>query len=158
MNKQAEKLIKTIGLPIWMHTAINELGTSEIPGPESNQQIKKYLEVVDLSHYDDSEISWCAAFVAWVLKESGYEYLSSPAARAWISHGIFSPEPFVGCIVILWRESITSWKGHIGFCMGVDYENDCIYILGGNQNNTVSIQKFPIDRVLDIRIPKKVLD
>lgn len=54
-----------------------------------------------------------------------------------------------GDIVVLWRETPTSWKGHVAFLAkkGMTYVN----LLGGNQNNKVCYADYSRTRVLTYR-------
>jgi hypothetical protein len=54
-----------------------------------------------------------------------------------------------GDIVVFWRESIKSWKGHVGFY--IREKDGWIYTLGGNQANQVKISAYPKSRVLSYR-------
>ena len=60
-------------------------------------------------------------------------------------------KPRPGCIVVFWRESLDSWKGHVGFYVGDDV--DRVLILGGNQNNSVNISSYSKDKILGYRWP-----
>lgn len=54
-----------------------------------------------------------------------------------------------GDVVVFWRGSKDSWKGHVAFYSHHDANN--VYVLGGNQGNAVSIQAYPRSRLLDVR-------
>ncbi|WP_421873425.1 peptidoglycan-binding protein [Marinoscillum sp.] len=59
------------------------------------------------------------------------------------------PEP--GDVVVFWRESIESYKGHVGLFLGYSIDQSRIYCLGGNQGNQVSISAQPANRLLGFR-------
>ena len=59
-------------------------------------------------------------------------------------------DPQEGDVVVLWRESRDSWKGHVGFFSGYD-DNGDIKVLGGNQGDSVSIKSYSKNRLLGFR-------
>ena len=120
------------------------LGESEFAGIASNPIIDKFLKVFGLS---GDEVAWCSAYVGYVMDINGYDITSQDAsARSWLKFGTKTLSPKRGDIVILWRESIHSWKGHVGFFDRV--EGNKVFLLGGNQGNRVSIKHYTIYRVL----------
>jgi hypothetical protein len=56
------------------------------------------------------------------------------------------PEP--GDVVVFWRESQESWKGHVGFFLGFSMDKKRVYCLGGNQGNRVSVSAYRANQVL----------
>jgi len=130
--------------------AFTQYGIREIPGPqEDNPEIMKYFREIGQTWVMDDETAWCSAFVNWVCKSLEYSYSGKLTARSWLNTGYRVQNPIPGDVVILWRESISSWKGHVGFYINHDAEN--IYILGGNQNNMVNITAYPVGRLLEYR-------
>jgi uncharacterized protein (TIGR02594 family) len=67
-------------------------------------------------------------------------------ARNWAHFGV-ETEPVYGSIVVLTRGS----GGHVGFLVGVDASS--VYLLGGNQGNTVNISRMDKARVIAYRWP-----
>ena len=59
-------------------------------------------------------------------------------------------EPKKGDIVVFWRESKNSWKGHVGFFKEFTAHGQVV-CLGGNQNNSVCYRTYSADRVLSFR-------
>lgn len=144
--------LRALVVPGWLEIAFNELGIEEVPGPVHNPRIQEYLAVVDLPEASD-ETAWCSAFVNWVMKQAGFTYTMSGAARSWLTYGKEVEVPRFGDIVILWRDDPSSWKGHVGFYVGADRKQERIFILGGNQGNMVSIRAYPAHRLLSYRRP-----
>lgn len=99
---------------------------------------------------DPSETAWCAAFVNSVLGAHGKGGTDSLAARSFLSYGEPVTTPSRGDIVVL-RRGTQGWQGHVGFYVGE--EGDNILVLGGNQSNKVSIDKYPKRRLLGYRRP-----
>jgi len=134
----------------WMRVALREIGVKELPGEASNPRIVEYLKAVNLGLKDalSDETPWCSAFVNWCLRQVGIEGTNNAWARSWLNWGKRIEEPVRGCITILKRGEI---NGHVGFFIRLSDYN--IWLLGGNQNNRVSIAKYPIERILGYRLP-----
>ncbi|WP_299431587.1 TIGR02594 family protein [uncultured Aquimarina sp.] len=130
--------------------ALGEYDTKEIRGEKDNPEILKYFDLEEFksSHYKD-ETAWCSAFANWVCKTAELPYSKKLNARSWLTVGNQTTNPVPGDVVVLWRESRKSWKGHVGFF--IKATETFVYVLGGNQNNKVSIQAYPKYRVLEYR-------
>lgn len=130
--------------------ALSQYGIREVNGNKDHPQILAYFESLG---FDGSklqeETAWCSAYVNWVAKECGYPYSGKLNARSWLTIGQATETPDIGDIVVLWRESPESWKGHVGFY--ISQNQQYIYLLGGNQKNMVCIQPYDKKRVLDYR-------
>jgi uncharacterized protein (TIGR02594 family) len=147
--------------------AVAELGQKEITGPANNPVILNYAREAGFGWVNEDETPWCSIFLNWVAKRAGLKGSNNLNARSWLNIGQpvdQSPEP--GDIVIFWRESIDSWKGHVGIFFGFSADRKRVFCLGGNQGNQVSISAFPADNVLGFRrlsklnaiqIPDKIL-
>lgn len=133
----------------WLVVALGELGVKEISGSKSNARINTYLASVGVE--PDDETAWCSAFVNWVMERSGHAGTGSARARSWQDYGKDAGEPARGAIVVFWRDSPQSWKGHVGFVIGVS--GDEVLVLGGNQDNRVCYKSYPRERVLAWRWP-----
>lgn len=134
--------------PSWLRIAFEEMGTEEFSGPASNPEVEKYHDSV-LDDDTPDDVPWCSSFVNWCVAAAGYEPTDSRSARSWLGWGKRLVVPLYGCVVVLWRESPTSWKGHVGFYLGEDA--DCVFLLSGNQQNEVNISRYPKSRVLEYR-------
>jgi uncharacterized protein (TIGR02594 family) len=131
--------------------AFNELGTEEIVGEKHNPQVLKYASDTKIKGITTDEIAWCSTFVNWVAWKSGLQYSGKANARSWLNVGtkVTIPEP--GDIVVFWRESPQSWKGHVGIFMGFSFDKKRVYCLGGNQGNRVSVSAYRLDTVLSFQ-------
>ena len=137
--------------PAWLRLARSEIGTKEIKGGKDNPLIVQYFDDVGHGWIDDDETAWCAAFVGSCLERSGFASSKQVNARSYLPWGKKVNAPRTGDIVIFWRESPTSWKGHVGFYVGEDGPH--IDVLGGNQSNEVNITKYSKSRLLGYRRP-----
>lgn len=124
-----------------VQVASSQIGIKEIAGDEDNQTIVDYSKEIGIKWINDDETSWCAVFVNWVLKKAGYKYSASALARSFDSYGQATESPEPGDLVVFWRESKTSGKGHVGIFLGFS-DSGSIFVLGGNQGNAVSISKY----------------
>ena len=114
-------------------------------------------ELREFMGVDPVRRDWCAAFVNSVLKEldiPGSESVSEwpLTARSFLRWGYRVREPEVGDLVIFPRGT-EAWQGHVGFYYGSEYRNGRRFyqILGGNQNDAVTIQLFPARSAISIR-------
>jgi len=126
-----------------------EIGIKEIPGPGHNPKVVTYFSEVGHAWVQDDETAWCAAFVGAMLKRAGLPQTGKLNARSYLDWGKPTDTPQPGDVVILWRGSPDSWKGHVGFFAGFDGPD--VKILGGNQSNQVNIQSYDSNRVLGFR-------
>lgn len=130
--------------------AISYLGLQEVPGSKHNEFIVKMFKDIGQDWVDDDETAWCSCFVNWVCLKTGLKRSGKLDARSWLNIGEQTSYPRHGDIVVFWRESIDSWKGHVGFFTGYTSQGD-IYCLGGNQQNEVNISVYPKNRLLGFR-------
>lgn len=127
--------------------ALSQYGITEVSGKADNPEILKYFDEIgfDGSRLKD-ETAWCSAFVNWCCKKTGKPFTGKLNARSWLNIGVETLNPGLGDIVVLWRESPDSWKGHVGFFIKQD--KSFVYVLGGNQSNQVKISAYKKNRVL----------
>ena len=140
-------------IPIWMPIAFDELKrfVTEIRGVDYDVSVVKYLEsVMDLDVKSD-EVPWCAAFVNWVLKEAGVRGTGRANARSFSTWGDQS-HLAMGAVVVLWRGEASGIYGHVGFHIAHDL--DTVWLLGGNQQDSLNISQYPRNRIIATRLPK----
>lgn len=130
--------------------ALSQFGVKEIKGAEDHPQIINYFTSLGYSKTKyKEETAWCSAFVNWVAKQAGYIRSNQLNAKSWLTIGVSTNTPEPGDVVVLWREQPNSWKGHVAFL--IKESKRYVYLLGGNQGNSVSIKAYPKNRVLDYR-------
>jgi uncharacterized protein (TIGR02594 family) len=112
---------------------------------EPDAAIQDYLASVNLK----GDYAWCSAFVNYNLKSVGIEGTDKANARSFLKFGKEVTEPKKMDVVVLWRGSKTSWKGHVGFFIKQDDTH--VYLLGGNQRDSVNITAYSKSRVLGYR-------
>ena len=136
----------------WLTLARGHVGMREVPGPAHNQAIVDWWRDMGAPFRDD-ETPWGGAFMDHILRSSGEETVATgQVARKWLNLPVKLDAPAVGCVVVLWRDSPSSWQGHVGFLVGKTEAGDLL-LLAGNQSDAVSIEAFPASRVLGYRWP-----
>ena len=146
-----------------MQEILNEMlsnyGMQEVAGGESNPEI---LAMFDELGYDwvtdDSTTAWCSAALNYFCKKLGYERSGDLIARSWLKLPVYVLKPTMGDIIVLWRESEESWKGHVGIFISEDKERKRVYILGGNVNDMISIASYSSERILGYRKLRKLTE
>ena len=132
-----------------LFVALSQFGVKEIVGGNHNPVILDYFAQIGHDWVKDDETAWCSAFVNWVMKMSNKPYSGKLNARSWMDVGAPTDNPVMGDIVVLWRESPDSWKGHVGIFIRRTVRH--IYVLGGNQQNQVNILAYKSNRLLGYR-------
>lgn len=132
--------------PKYLSTARAELGEREVAGRGHNPRIVEYHASTELSATAD-EVPWCSSFVNWVMAKNEIAGTNSAMARSWTRWGT-ACEPQVGCVVVLRRGSNLN-EGHVGFLL--EWTDESVTLLGGNQGNSVSVCAYPRAHVVAFR-------
>lgn len=132
--------------------AEKELGQKEVIGTKHNPRIVEYHQMTTLKATED-EVPWCASFVCWCLEKAGFKSTKSAAAKSYLDWGKRCPTPMPGCVVVLSRGQNLY---HVGFFSHQSDDGQTIYILGGNQNNSVNISAYPIEKIIAYRAPQSI--
>ena len=137
----------------WFEEAKHLMGTKEVLGPKDNPEILDWADDLDI-HYPGDDVPWCGLFVAHCVGAT-LPQEALPAnplgARQWERFGD-STQPRVGAVMVFWRESRQSGKGHVGFYVGED--DEAYQVLGGNQSDSVCLAWFKKDRFVSAHWPK----
>ena len=133
----------------WMDFAWAELGQREVAGPGDNVRIVDFYR--DAGHPETShdDVPWCAAFVGACLRRARLDGTGSLLARSYLDWG----EPTdarLGAIAVFSRGDDPS-SGHVGFYL--DGDEARVFVLGGNQADSVSVTVLGRDRLLGLRWP-----
>ena len=133
-----------------INIGLSQYGVKEIVGRKDNPQVLKYFDEIGFDGKAlKDETSWCSAFVNWVCQKAEVDYSKNLNARSWLKIGQKVSKPKMGDVVVFWRESPQSWKGHVGFF--IKETKNWVYVLGGNQNNQVKISAYRKYRLLSYR-------
>ena len=128
-----------------------ELGVKEIPGQDDNERILAYATEAGFSGVADDETPWCSVFANWVAHKLELEKSGKLNARSWVNVGKQVASPAPGDVVVFWRESPQSWKGHVAFFLGYSDDLTQVFCIGGNQGNAVSVAGYDSSKVLQFR-------
>jgi uncharacterized protein (TIGR02594 family) len=137
----------------WLEEAKHLIGTKEVLGPKSNLTILDWATSLDI-HYPGDDIPWCGLFVSHCIGTTlPREVLpGNPlGARQWERFGDSSTAR-TGAIMVFWRETPASGKGHVGFYVGED--ETAYQILGGNQADSVCLTWLDKKRCVAARWPQ----
>jgi uncharacterized protein (TIGR02594 family) len=135
--------------PLHLQAAERELGIQEIKGGQHNPRILAYHAATSLAASDD-ETPWCASFVNWCLEVTGQRGTQSATARSFLTWGhSVAPEAAQPGDIAVFKRGSSPWQGHVGFFVGWDGSN--VRLLGGNQNDSVSLASYPSTGLLGIR-------
>ena len=130
--------------------ALGQYGVAELKGDgQHNDVIVNYFKEIGHKWVSDDETAWCSAFMNYCAKMVGREMSGKLNARSWLNVGEEVEEPQPGDVVIFWRGSKDSWKGHVAIFINKD--ENYHYVLGGNQSNMVKISPYANYRVLGYR-------
>jgi uncharacterized protein (TIGR02594 family) len=134
-----------------MLVAKNEIGVREIPGEDQCGRIVEYLAATRLDEQALNEgTAWCAAFVSWVLENSGMKNPKFARARNYLKYGKPVVTPQFGDVVVFSRGANQN-LGHVGFYVadvGADIE-----LLSGNSGNSVRYSHESKADILGFRRP-----
>lgn len=137
-----------------LYWALTKYGDKEVSGDVDSSSIMQMAKDCGFDSYVHDEISWCSLFVNWVALQAKYTRSGSLAARSWLNIGFATATPEIGDVVVLWRESPQSWKGHVG--LFIRHQGTNVYILGGNQGNMVNISAYPATQILGYKVLEKI--
>jgi uncharacterized protein (TIGR02594 family) len=127
-------------------------GTKEIKGSKDNPVVVAFFAKSGHPEIKDDETAWCAAYVNAVLYEDNRVGTKSLLAKSFLKlpdSDEVTGVPEYGDIVVLHRGSPSSWQGHVGFF--IKWDDDYVYLLGGNQSDGVNISRYSRDRIAGIR-------
>lgn len=140
--------------PAWLLAARAKLGTREAPGAANNPTIMGWAKrlgtkVLGIAYNADS-VPWCGVFVAACLAEDNIPAAPiAVRAKAWATWGLnIRPERIApGAVLVFERPG----GGHVGFYVGHDQTH--YHVLGGNQDDRVSIMRIEKSRCIARRWP-----
>lgn len=132
---------------------INVHGTAEVKGPRSNPTILAWAKSVGLDRvYRDDSTAWCGLAMAYVAGQAGWDNAprgNALLARNWLYWGAPAPKAMLGDVLVFWRGNLNGTKGHVGVYVGEDAT--AYHVLGGNQDDRVSIKRLEKGRLIEAR-------
>ena len=136
-----------LGSPKVIAEGARYLGINEIKGKAHNSTIMSWAKDLKLEKvYVSDEIAWCGLFVAKVVQKAGFEPVKDPLwALNWNKFGTKQTVAMLGDVLVFKRDG----GGHVGFYVAED--QSYYHVLGGNQNDSVSITRIAKIRCVGIR-------
>lgn len=128
---------------------LSNYGLSEIDGLANNPKIIEFFHDIGYAWVESENVAWCSASLNYFAKKHGYERSGKLDARSWLKVGEVVDKPQLGDVVVFWRKDIKSWEGHVG--LYINSNDNYVWSLGGNVNNSISIAAYPKSRVLGYR-------
>lgn len=138
--------------------AMEELGVTEIAGPEDNSRIIEYSHSINHKWVtSDSTVPWCGFFVGFLAHKLGFDLPKLPGlAKDWLNTQNYKSgriltnnnKPTPGNdLAVFHRGDPTSKFGHIAVYLGHSNDGKEVFVIGGNQGNKVSIASYPASRL-----------
>jgi uncharacterized protein (TIGR02594 family) len=141
--------------PQWYGLATREIGKREIGNTNNRPETTCYRQLAQCGQPGDS---WCAIFVNAMFASFGPPVpgTRSPSSQSFRSNNNFVKlsGPALGAVVVFWRESPDSGKGHVGFYRGETAQS--VYVLGDNEDNMVQIEPMPKNQLIGYWWPASV--
>ncbi len=148
-------LLRTITPPRLVREGMVFLGLKEVAGDKSNPVITNWAKETTIKAddwYNTDSIPWCSLFMAVIAQRAQWD-ISKIDLRAlsWVNFGKEVPllDGCMGDVAVFKR----SGGGHVGVLIGWSKDKKSLYILGGNQSDSVSIVRMPITRLHAMRRP-----
>lgn len=137
----------------WLKIAESELGVHEFAGEAANPIIVQWFADCGHPEITSDEVPNCAAALGSWLKRAGIKGTGALNARSYLDWGINLEEPVLGCIVVFDRPPDPD-AGHVAIFKRL--VGNQVEVHGANQNDCVSVTRFPADRVINYRWPTGV--
>lgn len=135
--------------PPWVAWLKTRLGLAEFKGEPDNPAIIELWRLAGLKGhaFTQDETPWCAAAVGAALEATGFRGTRDAMARSYERWpgGFRIGRPVYGAITVLDRNPPHPSQGHVGLLVGLDAKS--IALLGGNQNDAVTVAVFPRSRI-----------
>ena len=135
------------------------IGMTEVDGRIANPAILAML-TLDATWPEDDAVPWCSAFANFIAWQLRLPRSKSLRARSWLEIsppiGLENTQQGGDVVIIKQQasdpdENTIEFRGHVGFYSSHNLERELIYILGGNQGNSVSVAPFKLELLLGIR-------
>jgi uncharacterized protein (TIGR02594 family) len=142
--------------PPWLKRAFADLGLQELPGAAARPRIVEMYAKAGHPEITSDEVAWCSAAVnAWMV-ESNIRGTGSLVARSWLNWGRAVDQCRTiprGAVLIL-RRGNSSWQGHV--CLCLEDRDDTLTVIGGNQKDGVTIDRYRKAALIGARWPDTV--
>ena len=120
-----------------------------VSGVMSNPQIVEFIKATSYPDTGSDEVPWCSAFLVWIFQECGIVTPANAAAVSWMNYSHAVTEPRIGDVVVFAWPAAAPTNHHVG--LFIRETDDLLYVLAGNQNDTVDISGWRKRSVLSYR-------
>lgn len=142
-------------VPAWVRFGLAEIGVLEDTRPgRSHKRIEDYHAVTYAGAAPD-DVPWCSSWTAYVFESAGIRSTRSKTAASWATWGVAVTPRAYAVAVFGKTDQDAGGSGHVGICLGISGKE--LYLLGGNQNNRVSIATRRTIDVVAWRMPLTVV-
>lgn len=145
-------MISGSGRAPWFDAALRELGTHEIVGKRHNPRIVQYHQSTRLKAKDD-ETAWCSSFLNWCFEQAGLLGTQSAAAASWCEWGQPCHVHEDAVVVFGKHDPDAKGTGHVALVDHLDDDGEHVWVLGGNQRNSVCVARRRISDIVACRWP-----
>lgn len=140
------------------------LGLQEVKDRSKLKSMFRDKSIKDDILVDPSNTPWCSAQMNWCERMAGHAGTGKLNARSWLnmSYGkvVYDRDKKIGKVtdaepgdLAVWERGTDGWSGHINYIETV--KPGSFICLGGNQNNAVTREAYPItNKLLGIRRSK----
>jgi uncharacterized protein (TIGR02594 family) len=137
-------------VPLYIAAALGEIGVIEDTRPyKSAKRIEEYHAATTGGAMPD-DVPWCSSFLCWCMERAGIRSTRSKAAASWLRWGAAcAPRPWAVCVFGKLHEDARG-TGHVALSLGLT--SKYVYVIGGNQQNAVTIAQRATSEVLAWRI------
>lgn len=137
--------------PRWIVEAEALVGQTEVKGKLANPKIVELYKEAGHEAIKSDEVPWCAAFVGACLVRANKPSTGTLLARDYLKYGkSLGKKPELYSIGVMQRGN-SGWEGHVGFV--VKFDANYVWMLGGNQADSVNVSKFPRSKFLGFVVP-----
>src|SRR6476620_11355955 len=145
----ARHLLKPEASPVTQLLAIaaQEVGVKEATGHNDGERVQRYLAAVGLK----AGAPWCAAFVCWVYRQSGYAQPRTGWSPSLFNSRVHRTQAAPGQVFSIWFPELHR-IAHVGFIAEV--QDSWIISIEGNSNSNGSREG---DGVYRKRRPRRLL-
>lgn len=138
--------------PRMLMQAVALYGTVEFAGAKDNPIILSWAAETGYDYYRHDSIAWCGLLMAICAKRAGWDYHPGGNALSALNWALWGDAVKDKSLAMLGDVGV--WKrkggGHVGIIIGYD-DGGMYHVLGGNQDDAVSIKRKPISGIVAVR-------
>ncbi len=144
--------LKTITPPQMVREGLALYGINEINNAKTIINWAKETSIKADDWYNKASIPWCSSFMLICAQRAKKDTTGLDLrALSWVNFGkpIDKEDASLGDVLVFKRTG----GGHVGIMIGFTTDKKFVYVLGGNQSNSVNIAKISVARLFAVRRP-----